>query len=403
MLECQLMTSHHNDDSSQETRKHQATEPQPRPASDPERTQVNPRIERPADPSSQPTIRRERVERPPEPPPVLPVVPPRIPPAAPTQPAIQRRSGPPPRPKSGLPQKKRRKRGCLSQVGRGLLAVGIGLAVLLGVFALVYFIAPPPRTNVLILGVDARPGDGDTVRTDVMILATVDPRQPYVGMLSLPRDLWLDIPGYGVQRINAAHVFAEVDQPGTGPGRAMQTVADNFGVPVHRYMRVNFEGFVAIVDAAGGVTVDVEKYFIDYEYPTSNYGVMTIEFQPGTQHMDGERALQYARSRHGTGDNDRAARQQQIITALVKKMMLPINWWRLPAVCAAFARNVKTDLTLIDAFTMAPAILITGPNNFDRRVFDATMYYGTTLNSGAQVRIPIWEGINPVVDEMFRR
>jgi len=147
----------------------------------------------------------------------------------------------------------------------------------------------------------------------------------------------------------------------------------------------------------------VEKYFIDYEYPTANYGVMTVEFQPGTQHMDGERALQYARSRHGTGDNDRAARQQQIITALIKKMLLPINWWRLPAVYAAFARNVTTDLTIVDAFTMAPAILFTGPNNFDRRVFDETMYYGTTLNSGAQVRIPIWEGINPVVDEMFKR
>lgn len=300
-------------------------------------------------------------------------------------------------------QKRRRKPGCLGQLGRLVLAAVVSLGLLSAVFAVVYFVAPPPRTNILILGVDARPGEGDTVRTDVMILATVDPKQPYVGMLSLPRDLWINIPGYGEQRINAAHIFAEIDAPGTGPAHAMQTVTENFGVPVHGYMRVNFEGFVEIVDAAGGVTVDVEKYFIDYEYPTANYGIMTVEFQPGVQHLDGTRALQYARSRHGTGDNDRAARQQQIITALTKKLMNPIHWWRLPGVALAFARNVKTDLTLFDAVALAPAILLTGPDNFDRRVFDATMYEGTTLNSGAQVRLPIWSGINPVVDEMFRR
>ena len=284
-----------------------------------------------------------------------------------------------------------------------MLAAGVGLGSLAAVFTAVYFVAPPPRSNILILGVDARPGEGDAVRTDVMILATVDPKQPYVGMLSLPRDLWINIPGYGEQRINAAHVFAELDSPGTGPARAMQTVEEDFGVPVDGYMRINFEGFVEIVDAAGGVTVDVERYFIDYEYPTANYGIMTVEFQPGTQHMDGERALQYARSRHGTGDNDRAARQQQIITALTKKMLNPVNWWRLPGVYAAFVRNVRTDLTIIDAVALAPAVILTGPDNFDRRVFDATMYVGTTLNSGAQVRLPIWEGIGPVIDEMFRR
>ena len=89
--------------------------------------------------------------------------------------------------------------------------------------------------------------------------------------------------------------------------------------------------------------------------------------------------------------------------ALTKKLLNPLNWWRLPGVYAAFVRNVRTDLTIIDAVALAPAVILTGPDNFDRRVFDATMYVGTTLNSGAQVRLPIWEGINPVIDEMFRR
>ena len=188
MLECVPMMSQSDDP--QETRKH-ASPPAARPAADPEseQTQVNPRVQRPAAPdeSTQPTIRRERVERPPGAPDIQP------PPSPPTiqRPPLQRLPGP----QHARPvQKRRRKPGCLGQLGRLVLAAAVGLGLLLGVFAAVYFFAPPPRTNILILGVDARPGDGDVVRTDVMILATVDPKQPYVGMLSLPRDLWIKIP-----------------------------------------------------------------------------------------------------------------------------------------------------------------------------------------------------------------
>ncbi len=268
---------------------------------------------------------------------------------------------------------------------------------------LLYRLTPPPRTNILILGIDARPGEGSVARTDVMILATVNPGQPYVGMLSIPRDLYVSIPGYGSQRINAAHVYAEADTPGTGPQLAIQTVEQNFGVRVDRYLRINFEGFVAIVDAAGGVTVNVEHYFIDYEYPTSDYGTMVVEFQPGQQLMDGERALQYARSRHGSSDIERSHRQQQIIQALLKQLLWPSHWTRWPAVYRAFRQHVDTNLTLIDTAALVPAVLWVGPDGLDRRVFDETMAYGRTTDAGAYVREPIWDGIGPVIDEMFRR
>ncbi len=298
----------------------------------------------------------------------------------------------------------RRRKGmaCLGCLLRGALALGFFIVSFMVLMLVMYRLAPPPRLNILILGLDSRPGEGVATRTDTLILATVDPSQPYVGMLSIPRDLWVDIPGYGKQRINAAHVFAEVDNPGSGPALARQTVERNFDVPVHRYLRIDFEGFIAIVDAAGGVTVDVERHLIDYEYPTNDYGVMTVEFQPGRQHMDGERALQYARLRHGTGSMDRPRRQMQVITALFRQLLWPSNWGRLPAVYLAFSRHVDTDLTIFDALRLAPAVLWVGPQGIDGRTFDETMYYARTTEAGASIQEPIWEGIRPVVEEMFR-
>src|SRR5512143_2909425 len=101
------------------------------------------------------------------------------------------------------------------------------LLILIGLGA--YFLAPL-RTNVLIMGID-RPPEGTAIsRTDTLILMTVAPLKPYVGMLSIPRDLWVKIPGVGENRINTAHFFAEAQQKGAGPAAAMQTIRQNFGV-----------------------------------------------------------------------------------------------------------------------------------------------------------------------------
>lgn len=270
-------------------------------------------------------------------------------------------------------------------------------------FAGLYVIAPPPRTNILILGVDARPGEGMITRTDTIILATVDPDQPYVGMLSIPRDLYVEIPGYGENRINAAHVLGESEQEGYGIDLAAQTVEQNFGVRVHRTLRLNFDGFVAIIDAAGGVTIDVPESFTDYEYPTPDYGTMTVSFDAGVQHMSGERALQYARIRHGSSDFVRADRQQQVIAALVRQLLHPANWWRIPGVYVAFVQNVETDLTLIDAALLAPAVLWVGPDNMDRQVITQDIAPNATLANGAEVQMPDWSEVDALIDRMLRR
>jgi serine protease Do/serine protease DegQ len=132
-------------------------------------------------------------------------------------------------------------------------------------------------------------------------------------MLSIPRDLYVMLP-WGYQgRVNTAHVFAENDEAGTGPAYAMETVRSNFGVNVDRYVRIDLAGFVRIVDAMGGVDMDIPKPLIDYEYPTYDYGTRVVEFQAGQQHLDGEAALAYARIRHGSSDFQRAERQQLVI------------------------------------------------------------------------------------------
>jgi LCP family protein required for cell wall assembly len=155
-----------------------------------------------------------------------------------------------------------------------LISFAVGTAA--GGYALWQWSGTRPRTNVLILGLDSRPDQGNVVRSDTLILATAYPPGPRVALLSIPRDLYVDVPGYGPNRINTAHFWGEIEIEGGGPPLAMQTVAQNLGVPVHHYARVDFDGFRAIVDAVGGVEVIVEQPIVDDAYPTADYGTIHI-------------------------------------------------------------------------------------------------------------------------------
>lgn len=311
---------------------------------------------------------------------------------------------PPPPPPLRPPRLRRRRGpGCFATLVKLALASSLFICLFSALYVGLYIIAPPPRTNILILGLDSRPGEGNVTRTDTMILATIDPDQPYVGMLSLPRDLYVDIPGYGKNRINSAHILGETEYEGGGVDLAVKTVEQNFGVPVHRTVRLNFEGFIAIIDAAGGVTIDVPEGFIDYEYPTPDYGTTVVSFEAGEQHMDGERALQYTRIRHGSSDFARAERQQQVLSALVKQLTRPENWWRLPGVYLAILQNIDTDLTPLDIALLGPAVVWVGPDGIDRQVLSQGFTSNETLDNGAEVVMPDWDAINALVEVMFRQ
>jgi polyisoprenyl-teichoic acid--peptidoglycan teichoic acid transferase len=263
------------------------------------------------------------------------------------------------------------------------------LPALLGVFvglSAAFYLFAPLRTNVLILGSDRRPDETSTARTDTLILMTVIPSKPYVGMLSIPRDLWVEIPGSGPNRINAAYFLAEAQRPGTGGRAAMETVRTNFGVDVHAYVRLEFTGFVRFVDALGGVTLDLDRPMGGYE--------------PGRHHLDGTQALAFARDRSGD-DFFRMENGQVMIRSLLRTMASPVSWLRFPLAVPALLTAVKSDLFILEWPRLALAVLRAGPAGIDGRVLGRDMVQGFTTNAGAQVLAPDWSRINPVLLEMF--
>ena len=184
-------------------------------------------------------------------------------------------------------------------------------------------ITDPRALTILLMGIDQRSAADEQgpFRSDTMILLHVNPARQTVGVLSLPRDLWVEIPGYGQGRINTANFLGDSDAypGGGGPALAMATIAANFGIPVENYLLVNFDVFTTIVDllAPDGVMVHVQEFIDDPDYPDDHYGTIHVTFQPGMQRMDAERLLQYARTRATQGgDFDRARRQQQVLDAL---------------------------------------------------------------------------------------
>jgi polyisoprenyl-teichoic acid--peptidoglycan teichoic acid transferase len=296
-----------------------------------------------------------------------------------------------------------RRTSCLRLMVRVALFISMFTILFSALLMGIYRLAPPPRLNILLLGIDSRPNEGDVTRSDSIILFTVDPKQPYVGMLSIPRDLYVNIPNYGYDRINVAHALGELKRAGSGPDYVARTIEANFGVEVHRTVRINFQTFIDLINAAGGVTVDVPSHIIDYEYPTMNYGVMTVEFQPGVQHMNGEQALEYARTRHTTSDSDRSKRQQQIVAALISELVWPSGWKHIPAVVRVIQTEVDTDLTTTDVMSVLPAMIWLGQDGVDRRVIEGNLVKGFSTDAGASVLDPQWNLIQPVLVEMFLR
>ena len=190
---------------------------------------------------------------------------------------------------------------------------------------------PLAGANILLIGVDQRPDfPEEGVRSDTLIVLHLDTPGRWVSMLSIPRDSVVEVGDLGQTKINTAYSYGFANAQnlygeGTsatqaGMALAAQTVEQFTGVPIHYVAQVNFDGFAAIVDALGGVTIDVPRRIVDDEYPTPDFGTMHVEFEPGPQHMDGQRALIYARTRHADSDFGRGERQQQVINAILDEV-----------------------------------------------------------------------------------
>lgn len=277
-----------------------------------------------------------------------------------------------------------RKRSCCGGCLWSLAAPGLVLALILLLYLLF-----PGRTNILLMGLDVREPNSYLGRTDTLILTTIEPWQPYAGMLSIPRDLWVTIPNYGENRVNAAHFLVEADQPGGGPEAAMLTVSSNFGVDVDYYVRIRFIGLLEVVDALGGIALELPQDMSGYS--------------AGDHLLDAEQALALIRDRSGSDDFFRMERGQIFLKALLKNMLSPSNWPRLPQTLQALSEFVDTDLPVWLWPRLAFGLLRLGLENIDSRVITREMTYPFTTTGGAQVLAPNWNAINPVLMEMFEQ
>ena len=224
------------------------------------------------------------------------------------------------------------------------------------------------RVNILIMGVGGAGHEAPNL-SDTMMVASLDPKTKDVAMLSVPRDLYVKIPGKNFGKINSANALG-------GPDLAEQTIENVIGVPIHYYVVVDFSGFKQAVDAVGGVDINVKQAIYDPMYPCddgSRKPYCPLRLAAGPQHMNGAVALKFARSRKTTSDFDRAARQQQVIVALRQqalKISTLTNPVKLTALIESVGDHVKTDLQLGELKKLADIAKDVTPSKISTKVLD---------------------------------
>lgn len=263
---------------------------------------------------------------------------------------------------------------------------GCSFWLALFILAAIYLLAPL-ESNILILGIDRAPEGTILGRSDTNILVGVNPLTAEIQMLSIPRDLWVAIPGYGEERINAAHYFGEGLGAGEGIKLAVATVEANFEVGVDYTVRIQLENFAGVVDALGGVDLELSE-------PLGGYPI-------GEHHLDGTQALAFVRDRAGTDDFFRMQQGQVMMKALFNELLNPLNWLRIPAVLGQLFQVVAVDIPWWQWPRLGLALLRAGPDGINNRTLDRDLVTPFTTGAGAQVLLPNWELIKPVIVEMF--
>jgi len=233
------------------------------------------------------------------------------------------------------------------------------------------------RLNMLLIGIGGA-GHPGSYLADTIIVASLKPSTKEVAFISIPRDLYVEIPDYGWRKINNAFAFGHgPDYPGGGEALLKEIVEDVTGLPIHYYARLDFEGFRKAIDDVGGIDIYVENSFTDYEYPDYNYGYQTISFKKGWEHMSGERALQFVRSRHGTSgegsDFARSKRQQKVLFA-VKERIFSINTFINPASIISALDNLgnhnRTDLEAWEILKLSKIVQDTAQDKIITQVLE---------------------------------
>ena len=192
------------------------------------------------------------------------------------------------------------------------------------------------KATVMIMGVDERADD--VGRSDTLMIATLDSDKNQAALLSVPRDTRVKIKGHGFDKINAAYAYG-------GRKLTQETIESLLNTHIDHYIKINVHGFTKIIDALGGIDIDVEKRMY-YEDPWDDDGGLYIDLQPGMQHMDGKTAITYVRYRDEEGDIGRIKRQQNFMKAVMDKLVSPTIIPKLPAIVSAVFDSVETDMSV---------------------------------------------------------
>ncbi|HSM26457.1 MAG TPA: LCP family protein [Anaerolineaceae bacterium] len=252
---------------------------------------------------------------------------------------------------------------------------------------------PDGQINILILGSDFRPGSG--YRTDVFMLLSLYPNEGTASVLSFPRDLYVNLPGIGNQRINVA-------QPFGGFELSKATLEQNFDVTADYYIMTSMQGFTGIVNNLGGITVNVGAYLSDTcHLPQAGPGKYCTVYA-GPTYMNGDTALWYVRSRYTTSDFDRTRRAQEVMIAIFEKLMALDAISKVPDLYDLYISSVETNLTLSDIVPLVPIAtkILNDPSKLRRFAIGPEQAYPYVLpDSGANVLIPNYELIQEVILE----
>jgi LCP family protein required for cell wall assembly len=271
----------------------------------------------------------------------------------------------------------------------------------------------PRRITILLMGIDQRSAVQSTetaFNTDTMILVQINPVRRTIGVLSIPRDLYVDIPNFQPGRITTANQLGDAFAlPQGGPGLAMETVRRNLGVDVDHYVRINFDVFLTVVEtiAPDGVEIDIPQGFVDEKYPDAGFGTIRVEFEAGLQTLNAERLLQYARTRATEGsDFDRSQRQQAVLRALQSELLsaggiLSFST-QIPGLYDELTDNFETSLSLDEIFRLARLIAEIPQENITFGAIGVgQVEFGTTVDGAQQILLPIQSAIVQVISDTF--
>jgi LCP family protein required for cell wall assembly len=254
--------------------------------------------------------------------------------------------------------------------------------------------------NVLVLGSDRRPRTPNW-RTDVIMIVAMDLKSGQAGVISIPRDVYITpIPNHQPNRINVIDYLGEQDEPdGGGPALLASIIEEKMGIPIHHYLRFDFEGFKKVVDALGGLEITLDCPVSDY-LPEED---ISLRLQPGTHRLDGKQALGYVRSRRQGGDLERSRRQQRVVWAVRDQIQRENMISKVPALYAALHNSVQTDIGLVSAIRYVRFALALDPEDVHGFVLSPPDLLRSGWQGGMSVFIADWDKISEQVQTLFDR